>query len=234
MKRSEFVLIFGLSLLTMALPNVDATDKKPQPTKKAVPAYLNKNNPVFMAIKDRVITDLKESARKADPESVGNKALEAQVKTWPQDRINDLQDLFAKSIDDYTAQTNFDTGTFMLVFDNLAKQNQKTLAVEYNIRVQNVGDSRYVAEFWEDGLAVNSEAHALAWARELVARFPDDKNTLEEVKKTYANTRKAINTGKQQRYTKVMALLYTAKNGGTVTFVDPFQPLVDFAKTIGK
>ncbi|MCX6175579.1 MAG: hypothetical protein NTZ27_12570 [Ignavibacteriales bacterium] len=209
-------------------------------TKNVASVYLDKNDPKFISIKDRAVTDLKQSIKRADPESPENKLIAAQIKTWTSEKQNKLPVLFEKSIKEYTAQTQFDAETFLLVFDELGKKDQKKIAEEYDIRVQYLGDDKYVAEFWEDGLAVNSEANAVAYAHELAnseyaKKHPDgDVGNVEVVKKNYANTRKSIKDGKQERYTKMMALLYTIEKDGSVTFHDPGQPIIDFVKNNSK
>ena len=80
----------------------------------------------------------------------------------------------------------------------------------------------------------------MAYAHELAVsgyakKHPDsDVGNIEVIKKNYANTRKSIKAGKQERYTKMMALLYTVANGGAVTFINPFQPSKDFVKKNSK
>jgi hypothetical protein len=195
---------------------------------------LDKKDPIFISIKSRVITDLKESVKKADPESPENKQRAEQVKTWTQEKQNQLNALFEKSIYDYADQTHFDAGTFMMVFDVLGKVDQKEIAEEYDIRVLNLGEDKYVAEFWEDGIATNSEAHAIAWAHELANSERAKKNpgsglgNVKEIKKTYADARKLIKDGKKEQYTKIMALLYTVEKDGSITFHDPGQQVMDF------
>lgn len=116
----------------------------------------------------------------------------------------------------------------MLVFYNFIEMDQKTIAEKivegYDIRVQNLGSDTYVAEFWQDVLVatVHAEAQALA-----STNLPVDR---ESVKKTFANDRKSIEDGKQERYFKAMALLYTLEKDGSITFHDPFQPVIDFMK----
>jgi len=195
------------------------------------PVHLDKNDPIFILIKGRAITDLKKSA---DPESPENISLAEHLKTLTQEKQSQLETLFVNTINDYTAKTYFNGGTFMRVFNVLGKMDQKELEEEYDFRVLNIGDNKYVAEFWEDGIATNSEAHAIAYAHELAnseyaKKHPDsDVGNPEEIKKNYANTRKSIKDGKKERYSKVMALLYTLGKGGSITFHDPFQPLIDF------
>lgn len=118
--------------------------------------------------------------------------------------------------------------------------DQKKIAAEYDIRIQYLGSNKYAAEFWEDGLAVNSEANALISANELAAsgyakKHPDSGvGNVEKIKETYANVRKSIKAGKQERYTKMMALLYTLEKDGSITFHDPGQPMIDFVKNNSK
>ncbi len=187
--------------------------------KNVAPVYLDKNDPIFITIKGRVITDLK---KRSDPESTKNKLIAAQMKTLTEEKQNQLETLFKKSITDYITQAHFDVGILMRHFNDLERKDLKKIAEEYDIRVQYVGCNKYVAEFWEDGLAVNSEAHALASTNN-----PDDRIS---VKETYADVRKSIEAGKQERYTKVMALLYTLDKDGSSTFHDPFQSVIDFIK----
>lgn len=209
-------------------------------TNNAASVYLEQNDPIFLSIKGRTVTDLKRSAEKSDPESTENKLVAAKIKTWTKEQQDRLQALGEKSITDYAAQTRFDVGIFMLVFDVLGKRNQKEIAEEYDIRVQYCGGNKYVAEYWEDGLAVNSEAHALAEAHKLAAseyakKHPNDGiGNVDEVKKTYANVRKSIKAGKQERYTKVMALLYSREKDGSIVFHDPGQPMIDFVNSNSK
>jgi len=209
-------------------------------TKKTATAYLEKNDPIFKSIKDRAVTDLKQSSERSDPESNENKLIATQIKTWTKEKQNKLQALGEKSINDYTAQTHFDIGTFIMVFSEFGKMDQKKISEEYDIRIQYLGDDKYVAEFWEDGLAVNSEANALISAHELATseyakKHPDSGvGNVEVVKKTYANVRKSIQAGVQERYTKMMALLYTKEKDSSIIFHYPGQPMIDFVKNNSK
>lgn len=197
-------------------------------TENEAPVYLDKKDSRYIAIKGRTVTDWRLSSEKSDPKSPENKLIAPQVKVWPQEKQDQLQALFEKSIADYTDQIHLDAETFMLVFSDFGNMDQKKLVDEYDFRVQYLGDNKYAAEFWEDGLTVNSEANALAWATELAKKYPDDKGMIKDVKETYANVRKSIEDGKQDRYTKIMALLYTLEKDGSITFHDPFQPMIDF------
>jgi len=203
-------------------------------TKNVEPVYLDKKDPIFVSIKARVINDLKESSKKVDPESPENKLLTEQVKTWPQEKQDRVNALFIQSMYDYAEQTHFDAGIFMIVFEVIGKKDQKELSEENDIRVLNLGNDKYVAEFWEDGIALNSEAHAIAWAHELANSERAKKNpgsglgNVKEIKKTYADARKLIKDGKKERYTKVFALLYSKEKDGSITFINPFQAIMDF------
>lgn len=203
-------------------------------TKNISPGYLDKNDPVFIAIKSRAANDLKMAAERANPESAENKSMMEKIKTWNEKKINQLQQLSQKSLYDYNAQTHFDIETFMLVFDEFGKMDLKQIQDEYDIRIKKLGNDKFVAEFWEDGLAVNSEAHAIKNAQELAAsdyakKHPDSGiGDIGKIKETYAATRESINNGETQRFTKVMVLLYTKENDGSITFHDPGQPVFDF------
>ena len=193
--------------------------------------YLNKNDSIFVIIKNRTITDLKQHA---DPKSANNKLIATKIETMAKEKQDQLNALLIKSIIDYTTQTQFDVDTFMLVYKELGNKDKKEITTDNDIRIQYLGDNKYVAEYWEDGLAVNSEAHALVWAHKLATseyakKHPNDGlGDVDKVKKNYADVRKSINDGKQERYNKVMALLYTVEKDGSIIFHDPFQSVVDF------
>ncbi len=203
-------------------------------TKNISPGYLDKNNPVFISIKSRAAQDLKQASEKADMESSENKLLKSKIKTWPEKKRKQFQSLFEKSINDYTSQTHFDTDTFMMIFSEFGKMDLKQIADEYDLRVQSLGDNKFAAEFWEDGLAVNSEANAIKNAHELAAsdyakKHPDSGiGDISKIKETYAATRKSINNGETQRFTKVIVLLYTKEKDSSIVFHNPFQAVFDF------
>lgn len=207
------------------------TGKTMKTTKKAATVYLDKSDPKFISIKSRVYSDLYEIAKELDPESEKNKLF----ATWPEEKRNECQALGAESLNDYASQTHFDVGMFMMVLDGLGITNQKKLEKEWEVRIKFLGVvNKYLTEFWEDGLAVNSEESAVAYAHELTVseyakKHPDsDVGNVEVIKKNYADTRKSIKAGKKERYTKVMALLYTIDKGGAATFINPFQSSIDF------
>ena len=199
-------------------------------TKNTSPLYLDKKDPIFIAINNRAVIDLKQSIKGSDTESPENKLMAAKMTAWPQEKKNQLEALAKKSIEDYIAQAHFniDMVTYLMTVGSFGEIDQKRITEEYAVRVQHLGKNKYVAEFWEDGLAVNSEAHAIEWANKLAKRFPDDKGMLKDVKENYANVRKTIKSGKKDRYSKVMALLYTRENDGSISFHDPYQPMLDF------
>ena len=189
--------------------------------------YLDSNDPIGISIKGRAVTDLKQSIKIADPRSPENELLRARA--WSQGKPNHVDALFKRSMNDYTAQIPFDVRTFMLVFYNFIEMDQKTIAEKiaegYDIRVHYLGGDTYVAEFWQDVLVatVNAETQALASTNNPVDR--------ESIKTTFAIDRKSIEEGKQERYFKAMALLYTLEKDGSITFHDPFQPVIDFMKS---
>lgn len=188
--------------------------------------YLDKTDPTYQIIANRVIGDFQESVRKSNPGSPENKLISEKVAAWPQDKRDQLQAIGEKSLNDYAAQIQLDLGTFMLVLGSyLATDDPKKVAAENDIRVQYLGDGKYIAELWEDGLAVNSEANAVSSTNRDATTYPENRDAM---KQTYADARKAINDNKQERYNKIMALLYTQGSDGSITFQDPGQPMFDF------
>lgn len=119
-------------------------------------------------------------------------------------------------------------------FREVVEKDPKNIADEYDFRVQNLGNNKYAAEYWEDGIVVNSEENVLVWAQEVVKRqeaakiSPDVKGILKEVKTKYEDVRNSIKSGKQERFTKVLALLYVQEKNGSITFHDPYQELYNF------
>jgi hypothetical protein len=188
------------------------------------PVYLDKNDPIFKTIKARAIADLRQCWQKADPASAQNIAIKEKMKTWSKEKQDEALAMFETAINDYSDQTGLDVATFMLVFDVLGKMEEKELSEEYDIRVLNAGSNKYIAEFFEDGIAVNSEAHAIA--------STDDPEYRAAAKETYANVRKAIEDGEQERYTKVMALFYTQEKNNIIAFHDPMQSVYDYIESL--
>jgi len=196
--------------------------------------YLEPNDPIATVIKARAVNDLKQSVDRSDTESAENKLIAAQIEAWPQEKQNQLQEIFVKSINDYLIQTHFDVtvfnyGTFIMLYSDLGKMDQKSLTRENDIRVQNLGGNKYVAEFWED-----SQAHALALEgnpntedieifKELIRLSRGQKSVTKE---DGATTTSMV----ASRYTKMLGLLYSLEKDGSLTFHDPFQPMMDFIK----
>jgi len=212
------------------IKNIGDTISNHMQTKNATPGYPDKNDPICITITGRAITDLKQSIKRSDPKLPENKLMATKMKAWPKAKQDQLQALAKKSIGDYIAHTHLNSNmeTYLLIVSGFGEMDQKRIAEEYAIRVQYLGGDKYVAEFWEDGLAVNSEAHALDWANKLAKRFPDDKGMVKDVREKYAAIRKTIETGKKERYTKLMALLYSREKDGSISFHDPGQPMFDF------
>ena len=214
---------------------------KTKKTKNVAPVYLDKNNPIYISIKGRAVTDLKQSLKRQAPESPETKLMETQMEAMSQEKQSQIQDqympLLKKSIEDYVTQThllypntqqNVDAvgfASFMLVVSDFGKEDEKKIAEEHDIRVQYLGSDKYAGEFWQDDLAVYSDKNV-----------PDhaDPERKAVVKERYAIVRKSIKAGKQERYTKVMALLYTLEKDGSITFHDPFQPIFDFFNRVLK
>ena len=212
------------------------TGKTMKTTKKAATVYLDKSDPKFISIKSRVFSDLDTLVKSFDPESEKNKLIDIQTKTWSEETRNECQAIGAKSINNYAEQTHLDAGMFMMIITTIGKYDQKKLEKEWEVRVQSAATDKYIAEFWEDGLVINSEENAVAYAHELAnseyaKKHPDsDVGNVEVIKKNYADNRKTIKAGKQERYQKMIALLYSVDKVGTVSFINPFQPSIDFLK----
>ena len=73
-------------------------------------------------------------------------------------------------------------------------------------------------------------AQELANRKELAKISPDIEGIINEVKKTHKDIRNSINTRKQERYTKMMALLYVQEKDGSITFRNSYRPIIDFIK----
>jgi hypothetical protein len=196
--------------------------------------YLAKTDSIYIDIKNKVWNDWVKAARNADPASEENKLKKAQMDEWPSEKQERFQTFAMKTIRDYNKETDFDVDYFMMFFGEVLNFGQKKLEGETDFRVRSVGSHKYIAEFWEDGLAANSDANAVARAKEL-AESPrakmhpeEDLGNVAEIKKTFAEARKAITTGKQKRFTKLMSLLYVQEADKNIVFKDPFQPLYDF------
>lgn len=227
MKKTLLLLLLLISAHLYSQQSKNMHKPGNQQRKGKQPVYLDNKDSLFIVIKSRVITDLQTSAKRADPSSVENKVRAEEIKLWSEEKRNKYYSLFETSIQNYLSTTGQDFETFMILFPDFAGYEEKVLAA-YDFRVRSIGANKYVAEFWEDGLEANSEANALVWAHKILENHPGDSTgTINTVKETYARVRKAITTGKQSRYTRLMALLYTKASNG-ILFNDPFQALIDF------
>jgi len=235
--RKEFPFSFEIKGQSASEQTPAVEEETKAENKQAdVPAlvYLDAKDPVFLNIHSRVLNDLKLSIKSADPELPENKKLAAKMETWPEEKQNQLQTILETSMNDYVVQTQlktaiFNYGTFLAILGSFRNVDQQGLESEYDIRVRNFGGDSFVAELWED-----AEAHALA-----IAKNPPDDN-LEIFKelirlssgKQVISTENGATTTQMvaSRYTKMIALMYTLENDGSLTFRDPYQPMIDFLK----
>ncbi|MCX6285210.1 MAG: hypothetical protein NTW31_13365 [Bacteroidetes bacterium] len=230
--RKEYPFAFGKESQVVTKEVSPGLPEKVSPASPIV--YLDKNDPIAIAIKERALSDIKQSVSKSDPESPENKLIAAKVAAWPQEKQDQLMKVYEKSIHDYPAQAHldvkiFNAGTFLMVYTDFGKMNPKMMAEEYDIRVQSLCGNNYAAEFWED-----SEAHARANAnnpnvedieiiKDLIRLSSGQQSVSDE---DGTKTTKMVTL----KYTKMMALLYTSDKEGSVTFHDPFQAMMDFIK----
>jgi hypothetical protein len=225
-------IVFTFFLIAMSLQTIDAQKGVVKKViKKPTSSYLTKSDPVYIAIKATLVNDLTQSAKSSDTATDRNKSIRAKIRTLSEERQEYYQNIFFKSLRDYNEQVHFDFDMFMMLYTDLMKKDQKTLVGESDFRVKLLGGNKYAAELWEDGVVANSEAKALEWAEQISKRFPDNKNTVNEVKATYAKARKDMLSGKQQRYTKIMAFLYTKEKDGSMLFHNPGQAMLDFKES---
>jgi hypothetical protein len=173
------------------------------PGKKIAGIYLDKNDPVLKAIRSRAVTDLKQSVQRTNPRSEENQAIAKEITTWTKEKQDQLPGRYDKSMNDYTKQLHFDVTTFRRAYTILARLDEKQLTTEYDLRVQCLGENKYAAEFWEDGLTIKPLTHALASTENV-----DNNKSVDE---SYAVFRKSIEEGKHERFTKILALLYTCE-----------------------
>jgi hypothetical protein len=225
MKISLFILMLLIAVqLFSQIPKVMTRTKK----EKSETVYIEKNDSLYLAIKQVAGPDLRRSAKRADRNSAEGKIRSEEMKSWNEEKKNKYQHLFQTSTRSYLEKVDMDFDTFMLLFPEFGNYDD-TLLAKYDFRIRLSGTNEYIAEFWEDGLISNSEVNALIWAKKLLERFPEDDSTstVNTVKETYAAARRAITEGMQPRYNKVMALLYT-KEKNEIIFNDPFQAMIDF------
>lgn len=222
------LILGGVFTYTKFMPNSKISKTNSIASNISQVKYLEKTDPIYKTIAARVLSDFQAAAEIGTKGAPKTKSVESKLQALSQEEQDQFQALFVKSIDDYMTKLDYDFKGFMSVFSSrLATLDQKKMAEEYDIRVQYLSGNRYVAEFWEDGLAVNSEANAVSSTNQSATTYPENR---EALKKTYADIRKSITDGKQERYTKVMVLLYTLETDGSITFHNPFQPVIDFLK----
>jgi hypothetical protein len=221
------LLILLISFQLYSQPHKAMNKPGDQQGKKKQPMYLDKKDSIFIVVKSHAISDLQMSAKRADTASAENKLRAEEMKLWDEEKLNSYYRLFETSVHDYLKKVDLDFDTFMILFPDFGGYDKKVLSA-YDFRLRYIGTNQYAAEFWEDGLEANSEANALIWAHKILEKHPGDSTgTINTVRETYAKARKAITSGKQSRYTKIMALLYTKESSGML-FNDPFQALIDF------
>ncbi|MBE0646493.1 MAG: WG repeat-containing protein [Bacteroidales bacterium] len=148
---------------------------------KALPVYLEINDPVYLAIKMRIGADMR---LRSDTTSEESRFFAAKLKGLSQERQQEFETVFITSINEYTSQAHFNIGTFMLNFNDLGRMDSLEIANEFDFRVQVLCNDTFAGEFWE------KERHD----------WPPI----------------------------VMALLYVQDKDGIITFLDPFQSIIDF------
>lgn len=189
--------------------------------------YMEMSDSTVIKIKNRSLADLKHLSEKFNSESDTSKLISQKIETLTEEKRTQVEAAFIKSLTEYITLADYDMPTFILILESFKEKDKEKIGDEFDVRVRTLGNERYVAEFWEDGLAVNSEANALAWAQKLTMRYPDDTGLVETVKETYANARNSITSGEKERYTRTMVLIYKLNNDGSISFLDPFQPMLD-------
>jgi hypothetical protein len=228
-KRITLVLVVLMFIETSLAMNTT----KPVTENRVGGIYLLKTDPVYIEIKGRVMIDWKAAAKRADSETEENILRKKQMEAWPKEKQEKFQAFAINSLEDYNKQTYFNLDGFMMFFTEVNKLDLEKFKAETEFRVRLLGTNKFGAEFWEDGLAVNSEANATRYAHEL-AESPraklhpeEDLGNVEEIKNNYAAHRKDITTGKQKRYTLLISLLYIQKDK-FIIFQDPAQAMYDF------
>jgi NAD-specific glutamate dehydrogenase len=227
------ILLFAISLIYIQT-SVGMHPQITDPATQAGPVYLSKTDPIYIEIKARAISDWEFAAARAMPDSPEMKIKLKEVASWPKAKQEKLQAFGMQSLEEYNKQTNFDLAYFLMIFNEIKTPEIKKSAINADFRVRVAGKDKYVAEFWEDLLVANSEENAIRWAKELkesprAKMHPEeDLGNVEEIKKTYADQRKRILSGKEKRYTQLMAFLYVTDKNKKISFVDPGQAMFDF------
>lgn len=196
-------------------------------TLMAKPIYLSKTDPLYIQIKSRAMNDFREAIKRANPNSEENLAKKTKLKTLSEAKQAEYNDAFIQSLRDYTSQLDFSFEIFMLVFVDFDLNGLNKFMNESDFRVRLITGNKYAAEYWEDGVLANSDENAIIWAKTIMKKYPNNKEALKEVRENYANIRKLMLNGKNERYTETMAFLYTKEKDGTILFHHPGQVMYD-------
>lgn len=111
-----------------------------------IPVYLEINDPIYITIKDRVAADIRQ---RSDTTSEESKFFAAKINLLSEEQQKEFESVFITSITDYTSRAHFNTGAFILNFNELGRMDSITIAKEFDIRIQFLGNDTYSAEFWE-------------------------------------------------------------------------------------
>lgn len=190
--------------------------------KKAQTGVLQQKDSIAILIKNRAIDDLIHLVETSDPSTPENKLMAAKIKEWPKEKQEQFMQFFQTSINDYVSKVKLvelDAAMFLYFLSEFKGMDKKRIAEQYDIRVSRYGNN-YIAEFWEDGLDLNSEKHAIKNAL--------NAKQVEVIKHRYGIVRGTIKSGKSKRYVKMMALLYAKEPDGSVIFVEPLKSMMDF------
>ena len=203
-------------------PSADTKVAKNTTIKKHGTGGIQKNDSITILIKNRAIDDLIHLVEISNPSTPDNKLMTEKMKGWPEEKQERFIQFFQTSINNYISKVKLaevDAAMFLYILSEFKEMDKKRISEQYDIRVSKSGNN-YIAEFWEDGLDLNSEKHAIQNAV--------DAKQIETIKERYAIVRGTIKSGKNKRYVKMMALLYAKQPDGTVIFIEPIKPMMDF------
>jgi hypothetical protein len=215
MNKIKLTSILLTALTLIGSENTFSQTNKTKQTMKQTnetPVYLDKNDSLFITIKDRAITDLKEWIRKMDPNSPEGKLMGEKVQALSKEKQGEMNELAQRSIGEYTTQANLDEAIFMMVLGAFKEMSDGGMVEKWKTRVRSIDSNKYMAEFWADGQSVNEDISLVLELHKMSDEYAD----------------KSINDGKQEQYSKVMVLLYTQETDGSINFNNPFQPMIDF------
>jgi hypothetical protein len=195
---------------------------KNKPIKKQGSGVTQKNDSISIIIKNRAIDDLIHLVETSDPSTPENKLMKEKSIEWPEEKQERFLEFFKNSINDYVSKVKLvelDAAMFLYFLSEFKGMDKKRISEQYDIRVSKTGNN-HIAEFWEDGLDLNSEKHAIKNAL--------NAEQVEVIKHRYGIVRGTIKSGKNKRYVKMMALLYNKQPDGTVIFIEPLKAMMDF------